>query len=62
MEGMGIEFTPVIVRRLLGHLSIFGPIARVGLLLFKSNIRITYYPLLYCNVISYSYHITLFMK
>ena len=26
MEGMGIKFTPLIVRHLLGPLSIFGPI------------------------------------
>ena len=27
MEGMGLEFTPVVVRRLLSPLSMFGPMA-----------------------------------
>ena len=27
MEGMGLKFTPVVVRRLLGPLSMFGPMA-----------------------------------
>ena len=27
MEGMGLEFTPVMGRRLLGHLSMFGTMA-----------------------------------
>ena len=27
MEGMGLKFTPVVVRCLLGHLSMFVPIA-----------------------------------
>ena len=27
MEGMGLQFTPVVVRRLFGHLSVFGPMA-----------------------------------
>ena len=27
MEGMGLKLTPVLVRRLLGHLSMFGPMA-----------------------------------
>ena len=27
MEGMGLKFTPVIGRRLLRHLSMFGPMA-----------------------------------
>ena len=27
MEGMGLKFTPVIGRRLLGHLSMFEPMA-----------------------------------
>ena len=27
MEGMGLEFTPVVGRHLLGHLSMFGPMA-----------------------------------
>ena len=31
MEGMGLKFTPVIVRRVLGRLSIFVPIAGTSL-------------------------------
>ena len=27
MEGMGLKFTPVLGRRLLRHLSMFGPMA-----------------------------------
>ena len=27
MEGIGLKFTPVIGRRLLGHLHMFGPMA-----------------------------------
>ena len=27
MEGMGLKFIPVVVRRLLGPLSVFGPMA-----------------------------------
>ena len=27
MEGMGLKFTPVVVRHLLGPLSMFGPMA-----------------------------------
>ena len=27
MEGMGLKFTPVVVRHLLGHLGTFGPMA-----------------------------------
>ena len=30
MEGMGIKFTPVVVRCLLGPLSMFGPMALFG--------------------------------
>ena len=30
MEGMGLKFTPVVVRCLLGLLSMFGPIAGIS--------------------------------
>ena len=30
MEGMGLKFIPVVVRRLLGPLSMFGPFAGIS--------------------------------
>ena len=37
MEGMGLKFSPVIVRHLLGHLSVFGPMARTPGLIANPN-------------------------